>query len=170
MDVQMPEMDGLDATAAIRAREGASGAHIPIVAMTAHAMEGDRDRCLEAGMDGYVTKPVEADRLVGGRRGRGRDVRSAMPPPQRLGGDRRLLRELLEIFLAECPVHGVERPEGDRCVGRHGAPSRGPCLEGIGGQLRGAAAVRGGAAGSKGWGSTATCRAPMSRSRSWRRR
>jgi two-component system sensor histidine kinase/response regulator len=58
MDVQMPEMDGLEATMAIRQYERASGEHVPIVALTAHAMNGDRERCLEAGMDGYVTKPV----------------------------------------------------------------------------------------------------------------
>jgi two-component system, sensor histidine kinase and response regulator len=58
MDVQMPEMDGLTATRTIRETEKKDGAHIPIVAMTAHAMKGDRERCLEAGMDGYITKPV----------------------------------------------------------------------------------------------------------------
>ena len=63
MDVQMPEMDGFEATAAIRARERESGAHIPIVAMTASAMKGDQARCLEAGMDSYVSKPVHADEL-----------------------------------------------------------------------------------------------------------
>jgi CheY-like chemotaxis protein/HPt (histidine-containing phosphotransfer) domain-containing protein len=63
MDVQMPEMDGLDATLAIRARELESGLHIPIVAMTAHAMKGDRERCLEVGMDGYLVKPIRAEQL-----------------------------------------------------------------------------------------------------------
>jgi CheY-like chemotaxis protein len=58
MDVQMPEMDGLEATLAIRHSERDSGRRLPIVAVTAHAMKGDRERCLEAGMDGYVTKPV----------------------------------------------------------------------------------------------------------------
>jgi CheY-like chemotaxis protein len=59
MDVQMPEMSGLEATRAIRARERERGGHVWIVAMTAHAMKPDRDRCLEAGMDGYLPKPVD---------------------------------------------------------------------------------------------------------------
>jgi two-component system sensor histidine kinase/response regulator len=64
MDVQMPEMGGFEATEAIRASEGASGAHLPIVALTAHAMQGDRARCLAAGMDGYLTKPIDVDQLM----------------------------------------------------------------------------------------------------------
>jgi len=63
MDVQMPEMDGLEATHAIRARERPSGTHLPIVAMTAHALKGDRERCLATGMDGYVAKPIHAEEL-----------------------------------------------------------------------------------------------------------
>jgi CheY-like chemotaxis protein len=59
MDVQMPELDGLDATREIRANEAASGKHIPIIAMTANAMAGDRELCIDAGMDGYVAKPVK---------------------------------------------------------------------------------------------------------------
>lgn len=63
MDIQMPELDGLESTAAIREKEKPSGRHIPIIAMTAHAMTGDRERCLQAGMDGYVSKPINANEL-----------------------------------------------------------------------------------------------------------
>ncbi len=64
MDVQMPELDGLEATALIREKEKTAESHIPIVAMTAHAMKGDRERCLEAGMDAYVPKPLQAKELL----------------------------------------------------------------------------------------------------------
>jgi signal transduction histidine kinase/ActR/RegA family two-component response regulator len=64
MDLQMPEMDGLAATARIRERERATGGHLPIIALTANAMVGDRERCLQAGMDGYVSKPIDITRLL----------------------------------------------------------------------------------------------------------
>jgi CheY-like chemotaxis protein len=64
MDIQMPEMDGFEAVRAIRAREAKDGGHIPLVAVTAHAMKGDRERCIEAGYDGYVTKPVSLPELL----------------------------------------------------------------------------------------------------------
>ncbi|HEX3654586.1 MAG TPA: response regulator [Pirellulales bacterium] len=63
LDVQMPELDGLETTAAIRDRERVDGGHLPIIAMTAHAMKGDREQCFEAGMDGYVAKPLEPHKL-----------------------------------------------------------------------------------------------------------
>jgi CheY-like chemotaxis protein len=64
MDLQMPEMSGLEATAVIREQERERGGHLPIFAMTAHAMKGDRERCLEAGMDGYISKPVNRRELL----------------------------------------------------------------------------------------------------------
>jgi CheY-like chemotaxis protein len=63
MDVEMPVMNGFEATAAIRAREQGTGVHVPIIALTAHAMQGDRERCLEAGMDSYATKPIQPTEL-----------------------------------------------------------------------------------------------------------
>jgi CheY-like chemotaxis protein len=117
MDVQMPIMDGLDATAAIRKAEEKTGKHVPIVAMTAHAMKGDRERCLNVGMDGYVAKPIRSlelekaisevvakaqplteDNMLGD--GSVLDSRALL---EGVGGNRRLLLELAELFLADLP-------------------------------------------------------------------
>jgi CheY-like chemotaxis protein len=65
MDVQMPVMDGFQATQAIRKLADPKKAHLPIIAMTAHALKGDADRCLDAGMDGYISKPVKGEELIG---------------------------------------------------------------------------------------------------------
>src|SRR5258708_36730389 len=64
MDIHMPEMNGYQATALIKERQRATGTYIPVVAMTAHAMHGDRERCLAAGMDDYISKPISQDRLA----------------------------------------------------------------------------------------------------------
>ena len=105
MDVQMPVMDGLAATAAIRSFEKRAGTHIPIVAMTAHAMKGDRERCLEAGMDGYVAKPIRANELeqVVSKllRARGSAAIDQKALLEGLDGNRALLRQLARLFLAD---------------------------------------------------------------------
>lgn len=119
MDVQMPEMDGLDATAAIRAREKQTGRHVPIIALTAHAMRGDRERFLAAGMDDFVAKPIRLQQLLETLQrvlaaSDGSDPPPAGPSPQEpvmdwdgalatVAGDRALLRSLVETMLEEAP-------------------------------------------------------------------
>jgi PAS domain S-box-containing protein len=115
MDVQMPEMDGLAATAAIRESEKVSRTHLPIFAMTAHAMKGDRERCLEAGMDGYISKPVRLSdieqtlaELARPRAAKAKPLVEAASWNRgealaRIGGDEELLRDLCHIFLEESP-------------------------------------------------------------------
>ncbi|HEV2419819.1 MAG TPA: PAS domain S-box protein [Terriglobia bacterium] len=91
MDVQMPDMDGLEATAAVRAKEKTAGGHLPIIAMTAHAMKGDCEACLQGGMDGYVSKPVRHEdlwRAIDGiMRPRAADMVQAEPVLQPDGGE-----------------------------------------------------------------------------------
>lgn len=117
MDVQMPDMDGLEATAAIREAEKTSGAHLPIIAMTANVLEGDRDRCLQAGMDSYVSKPLEARELFRALEKIVPAERSAEPlaPPDedlvldkasllaRLGDDLDLLAEITGLLFESSP-------------------------------------------------------------------
>ena len=110
MDVQMPEMDGFEATTAIRAEEAVTGEHLRIIAMTAHAMAGDRDRCLRVGMDGYVSKPldprllyavVEQEEITPASGAPAFERAAAL---ERLGGDSALLSEVIQLFLEDCPI------------------------------------------------------------------
>ena len=129
IDVQMPEMDGFAVTRAIREREAharsAHGhnpvvSHIPIVAMTAHAMKGDRERCLEAGMDSYISKPLDPERLyeaiesLSAARAEANNIATEPEDSEksvfdrealltRVADDQNLLREIIELFLAEAP-------------------------------------------------------------------
>ena len=119
MDVQMPELDGLQATAQIRTHEQGTGRRVPIIAMTAHAMKGDRERCLEAGMDGYVAKPVRSRELfatIAEITGHAQHDLAANNSPeptgnrfdasqalQAVGGDRELLKIIADTFRDEAP-------------------------------------------------------------------
>jgi two-component system sensor histidine kinase/response regulator len=119
MDIQMPEMDGLEATTAIRDREKSSREHLPIIAMTANAMRGDRERYLDGGMDGYISKPInslglfaEIERCLAEVK---RSTVMAINPSQhgeqlnraslleRVEGDQELLAEMIQLFLADAP-------------------------------------------------------------------
>ena len=123
MDVQMPEMGGIEATEEIRRKEKSNGGHIPVFAMTAHAMPGDRERCLAAGMDGYISKPIdpklftqiietgasptsamgaeeEAKRSDKGKRDGGANAEKILA---RFDGNRKLLRSLIQTFQHDCP-------------------------------------------------------------------
>jgi len=155
MDVQMPEMDGHEATRAIRSAEVITGGHVPIIALTAHAMKGDAEKCLEAGMDGYVSKPVVADALfelieslveqpVGVVAGGAPKIAPRVPESpfdlsevlQRTEGDHSLVRELVQLFREESPAMITEIR---RCINASDAPG----LERSAHMLRGACASLG---------------------------
>jgi CheY-like chemotaxis protein len=119
MDLQMPEMSGLEAAAAIRAREASGVPRLPLIALTAHAMQGDRERCLAAGMDGYLSKPIDLNKLIATLEwfGDGAARDQAPEPPQTgapvfdervalacTGGDRRLLKRVVGMFRSSCPT------------------------------------------------------------------
>ena len=116
MDVQMPVLDGMEATRQIRSREAGTGNHIPILAVTAHSMEGDQQKCLDAGMDDYVSKPVRQEALA---RAIERVIPDSLAPLeadddqqpsvdcdealQVVGGDRELLRDVVDAMVEELP-------------------------------------------------------------------
>jgi CheY-like chemotaxis protein len=113
MDVQMPDVDGFEATARIRAREAANGAHLPIVALTAHAMSGDRDRCLAAGMDAYLSKPLQIEQLraviaqclalAPAKHAPAAATWNRAQALARVSGDETVLREIVDLFLKDTP-------------------------------------------------------------------
>jgi len=117
MDVQMPEVGGFEATGVIRAREREKGGHVRIVAMTAHAMQGDRERCLAAGMDDYLAKPAESRALFAAIENDSSAVAVPSDPARpatatfdladlerSMDGDQMLVREVVKIFLDDCPL------------------------------------------------------------------
>jgi two-component system, sensor histidine kinase and response regulator len=129
MDVQMPEMSGLEATAAIRDREKGTGGRVPIIAMTAHAMTGDRERCLDAGMDAHLPKPLRPEELFETldaflqREGQAAGPNSPVDQAPKLdeaqgldvsallasvGGSAKLLREVVDVYLADTPARVAE--------------------------------------------------------------
>lgn len=124
MDVQMPEMDGFTATRTIRAHEKETGSHIPVVAMTAHAMKGDRERCLESGMDDYLAKPVNSREIADAIRrifplatssatvSSQSNHWTAARALQQVEGDEKLLQEIVAIFVDEAPKLLAKLREG----------------------------------------------------------
>jgi len=129
MDVHMPKMGGFEATQAIRTREQAGGGHLPIVALTALAMTGDRDACMKAGMDGYVSKPINSaelfgtlERLFPSRGGAATLSKPALVPrlrprtevldvaklEQNMEGDKAMLRDIVEVYLRDLPQREKE--------------------------------------------------------------
>jgi PAS domain S-box-containing protein len=151
MDVQMPVMDGLEAIGAIRAKEQINGPRLPIIALTAHAMKGDRERCIDAGADEYMTKPIRTNELFAAIDRISAGSANRVPPApttqvaaasrvldtaallERVEGDRDLLEELVQLFTQECPANmaAIRQAQDDRDV---------PLLERLAHTLKGASA------------------------------
>jgi two-component system, sensor histidine kinase and response regulator len=163
MDLQMPEMGGIEATTAIRARELPLGLHTRIVAMTAHAMTGDRERCLAAGMDGYLAKPIDPKALFAlAEQEEPLQAAHAVVSPldrvsalERLGGDEQLYEKVVTLFLEDCPARlaaiksAVDDQHGERIrttahalkgaagnLSAHGLYAAASTMERIGAEMR----------------------------------
>jgi two-component system sensor histidine kinase/response regulator len=166
MDIQMPKMNGFDATIAIRQREQATGAHIPIIAMTANAMAGDRENCIKAGMDDYVTKPIRYPQLLAAMQRVVPDIFQEQPTaaaasePEKeisfgtdpaiesgafdkaalmesVGGDKNLLREVVGLFLdSDAPRLIGELRDAAAKRDAHALGSAAHGLKGLLGELR----------------------------------
>ena len=158
MDVQMPEMGGFEATRLIREKETGTASTYPIIAMTAHAMKGDREQCLAVGMDGYVAKPIRQAELLAEIE---RFTRSPGPSPQKpsspagddcidwqtawanLEGDRNLLSELALLFLDDLPQQMEAIHRAADKIQAHDLERLAHRLKGSVGKLRGEACFRG---------------------------
>jgi len=162
MDVEMPVMDGLQATAIVREREKLSGRHIPIIALTAYAMKGDRERCLAAGMDSYLSKPIRyqdlletIQRMVSGMP----DVPAPAPAEKapaevldeallmsRVDHDLQLLRDLVDLYLGDYPrlvdeIRAALQNKDGRALQR-GAHSLKGCTSNLAAKLASEAALK----------------------------
>ena len=162
-DVQMPDMDGYELTAAVRAREAGTGRRLPVIAMTAHAMQGVREQCLAAGMDDYVSKPVRDEDLLAALR-RAAGSAAASPPGAkravsdtfgygeqdtgefalpsapafdekavlaRVGGNRELLADLVEVLYQDCGTQMAELETSLRTGDARGVQSAAHTIKGM---------------------------------------
>ena len=161
MDCQMPQMDGFEATAQIRRKEESLGGRIPIVGLTSNAMKGDRERCLDAGMNDHIAKPVRIEKLRKAVEtyGRRRFAENSAPETredrhdvfdraevlERVGGDREFFNELVALFRADCRKLLSETREAVSRKDCKALELPRPHLERFGEQLWGERSLRGGA-------------------------
>jgi two-component system, sensor histidine kinase and response regulator len=162
MDIQMPEMDGMEATKAIRVREKNSGRHVPIIAITAHAMRGDKEKCLASGMDGYISKPIqpsemfaEIERCLVQQGGKVPMNKNTDAPNEqidrkslfeRVEGDQELLAEMIHLFQEDAPkllsAMRAALPGGDLAVLERSAHSLKGAASNLSAQCTAAAALQ----------------------------